>query len=127
MGIRIVWDDEEKTIMRHIHEGTWTLEEYYAHLEQTYNFIEEVGHKVYIINDLRAMTDLPKDVAIAVRRAARKAHPNEALNVFVGASAYVNLLVDTVYSAVEADVTPLDFVNTLEEAYAIIEAHKQQH
>lgn len=127
MGIRIVWDDDERTIIRHVYEGDWTLEDYYHLIDENYRLLDEVGHPVYIINDLRAMTSMPQDMAMAIRYAVHKAHPNEVINVMVGASMYVNMLVDAINKSIKGKVTEVNYVNTLEEAYTMIENHRKTH
>lgn len=123
MGIRIVWDDEEKTIIRHIYESVWTVGDYYALIDENYRQIDSVNHRVDIINDLRAMTSVPRNMVPAIQYAARKAHPNEGINVMVASPTYVKLLVQAINEAI-GEATQVIHTRTLEEAYAIIARHR---
>jgi hypothetical protein len=120
VSIRAVWDNDEKTIVRHIYEGRWTLEEYYNLIGEHRIMLKEVDHIVDIINDLRAAGPVPGGMATAIRYAARSAPPNEGINVIVGANEYVKALIDLVNKTTGTDVTEVNHVATIEEACAFI-------
>ena len=124
MGIRVVWDNEQKTIIRHIYEGKWTVEEYYTLIDENYRQIDSVNHQVDIINDLRKMTGVPSNMTAAIRYAARHAHKNEGINVMVGSPTYIKILVDAINKAV-GEHTEVIYTNAIEDAYAIIARHRQ--
>jgi hypothetical protein len=124
MGIRAVWDNDEKTIVRHVYEGRWMLEDYYNLIGEHRIMLNDVDHTVDIINDLRAAGPVPGGLATAIRYAARSAPANEGINVIVGANEYVKALIDLVNKTTGADVTQVNHVATLEEAYALIAAHR---
>lgn len=125
MGIRIEWDDDEQTIIRHIYDGIWTLDEYYVLIDENYRLIDSVNHRVDIINDLRKMAAIAPNMAPAIKYAARKAHHNEGINVIVASPTFVKLMVDLVNKAV-GDVTEVIHTDTLEHARAIIAEHRSQ-
>jgi hypothetical protein len=120
MGIQIVWDDEGKTILRHVYDKKWTIDEYYALVNDNYKIIEDAGRKIDIINDLREMGPLPDGVITAIRYAARHAHPNEGVKIMVGASMYVRALVSSINTTFATEGVKVTHVTTLEEARAII-------
>jgi hypothetical protein len=123
MGIRIVWDDEQKTIIRHVYEGRWTLEDYYALIDANYHEIDSVNHRVDIINDLRKMTGMPSNLTAAIRYAARHAHKNEGINVMVGSTTFIKILVETINKVV-GEHTEVIYTDTIEQAYKIIAKHR---
>jgi hypothetical protein len=123
VGIHIVWDNDERTIIRHVYEGKWTLEEYYALIDQNYNEIDSVNHRVDIINDLREMSGVPSNMTTAIRYAARRAHKNEGINVMVAPPTFVKILVEAINNAV-GEHTEVLHTKTLEEAYDIIARHQ---
>jgi len=125
MGIRIEWDNEEKTIILHIYEGLWTLQDYYALIDENRRQIDSVGHRVDIINDLRKMAVLPPDIAAGIRYAVRHAHPNEGLNIIVASPDYVRLLIDAINKALDA-VTEVIHTDTIDKARAIIAKHRAE-
>jgi hypothetical protein len=126
MGIQIVWDDEAKTIIRHIYEGRWTVSDYYALIEENYRQIDSVKHRVDIINDLREMVSVPPNLVQAIRHAARRAHINEGINVLVASPLYVQVLVDAINKAV-GEHTEVRHAPTLEKAYEIIAKHRAEN
>ena len=123
MGIRIEWDDDAKTIIRHIYDGAWTVDEYYALIDENYRQIASVNHRVDIINDLRSMVGVPPNMVQAIRHAARKAHANEGINVMVASPTFVQILVDAINKAVGGH-TEVIHAPTLEQAYEIIAQHR---
>lgn len=126
MGIRIEWDDEAKTIIRHIYDGIWKLEDYYKLIDENYRQIDSVNHRVDIINDLRNMVGVPPGMATAIRYAARKAHSNEGINVIVASPKFVQILVDATNKAI-GDFTEVVHAPTLEAAREIIARHRAEH
>jgi hypothetical protein len=120
VGIRAVWDNDEKTIVRHVYEGKWTLEEYYNLIGEHRIMLNDVDYTVDIINDLRIAGPVPGGLASAIRYAARNAPANEGINVIVGANEYVKALIDLVNKTTGTDVTEVNHVATIEEAYTLI-------
>jgi len=126
MGIRAIWDNDNKTLVRHIYESRWSLEDYYSLIDRHVAMLAEVDHEVDIINDLREAGPLPAGMASAIKWAARKAPANEGINVIVGANQFVKSLIDTVNKVAGPDVTAVTHVSTLEEAYALIAERRAQ-
>ncbi|MEO8395425.1 MAG: hypothetical protein ABI700_20700 [Chloroflexota bacterium] len=126
MGIQIVWDNDEQTIIRHIYEKHWSLEDYYALIDENFRQIASVNHRVDIINDLRELTVIPPNVVPAIRYAARKAHPNEGINVIVASPTHVKVLIEAINQAV-GEVTEVLHVRTIDEAYPLIAQDMAEH
>ena len=124
MPIHITWENEERTIIRHAYEGKWTIQEYYELIRKNYEHIDSVNHTVDIINDLRNTSQLPGDMIPAIRYAIQNRHPNEGINVMVGASALIQMLVEAVNKTTRMTVTQANYVENLEDAYPIIEAEQ---
>ena len=126
MGIHVVWDDEAKTIIRHVYDAQWTVEDYYGLIDENYREIDAVHHRVDIINDLRQIARIPPNMVQAIRYAARKAHPNEGINVMVASPMFVQVLVDSINRAVD-EHTAVIHCPTLEKAYQIIAKHRAEN
>jgi predicted S18 family serine protease len=124
MPIRIEWENEEHTTVLHIYEGVWTVAEYYHLIDENRRMIDEAGHTVDIINDLRETTYMPPDMVPAIRYSIQKRHPNEGVNVLVGANALVYMLVEAVNKVARLPITEVNYVNTIEEARLRIAAEK---
>ncbi len=124
MGIRAVWDNEEKTIVRHIYEGKWTLADYYGLIDTHRAMLKDLDYEVDIINDLRSAGQTPPNMASAIRYAARNAPKNEGINVMVGADHYIKALIDLVNKTAGVEITEVLHVTTLEDAYMVIADHR---
>lgn len=120
MSIQAIWDNEEKTIVRHIYEGKWTLEDYYGLIDAHRAMLKDLDYEVDIINDLRSAGLAPSNMASAIKYAARNAPRNEGINVMVGANHYVKALIDLVNRTAGVDITEVRHVTRLEDAYAMI-------
>jgi len=124
MPIRVEWDNEEKTTLRHIYEGHWTVKEYYELINENARLIEEAGQVIDIINDLRNTVHMPPDMVPGIRYAINHRHPNEGVNVIVAANTLVRLLVEAVNKTTRLPTSQVLHVSTLEEAHEIIATEK---
>lgn len=127
MGIRIEWYDRNQHIITHIYEGEWTVNDYYALIDENYKLIDSVNDRVDIINDLRATSTVPKGMVAPVKYAIRKAHPNEGINVLVGATSFIKALLNSINEGSGQAFTEVHFASTIEDAVRIImEVRAQQ-
>ncbi|GIL13241.1 MAG: hypothetical protein DWB42_10870 [Chloroflexi bacterium] len=124
MGIRIIWDDAAKTIIRHVFEGNWTIEDYYNLISEHQKQLAELKHPVAVINDLRQSGPIPAGIGSAIKYAARKAPAIEEIKFVVGSDRSVKTLIDLINVTAGSDVTDLIYVSTIEEAYALIAEHR---
>lgn len=126
MGIRIQWYDDNKDIIMHVYEGEWTLEDYYALIDENYKWIDSVSNRVDIINDLRETNTVPKGMIAPVKYAIRKAHQNEGINVLVGATSFIRALINSINEGSGQDFTEVVYTSTIEDAIRIIMEHRTQ-
>ena len=120
MSIQVVWDNDEKTIIRYTYQGQWTWDELAAVLEEAYALLDTVDHPVDFIIDLRQSVLLPKDALRHGERVAQAVHPNEGRSVVVGANMLVSRLADVFYKIYRRTSKQFRFVATLDEAYALL-------
>ena len=128
MGITAEWDNEEKTIIRHIYVGeiTWDEFETVAHRHTTI-MLDSVEHIVDIIADVEKVIP-PKGILAHFREIASSApftHPNAGLVVMVRAGSFVMTTINLFCKVYNQLGEKLVTVPTLEEAYAIIAEHRQ--
>jgi len=88
MSIQILWDDDDKTIMRQVFCGRWTVEEYRHIIEKTEKLLKGLPHTVHIIMDLRQSENTPSNILSTIRFAASKITDNLGTVVFVGANEF---------------------------------------
>ncbi|MCA9891092.1 MAG: hypothetical protein KC546_22095, partial [Anaerolineae bacterium] len=59
MGIQLVWEDDDKTILRHIYEGIWTVADFIGAVDESRKLLLEVEHPVDLIIDMREAAGPP--------------------------------------------------------------------
>lgn len=126
MGIKIVWGDEDKTIIHHVYEGNWTIEDYYNLISEHNRTVSRLDYSVAVVNDLRLSGPIPAGIGSAVKYAARKAPANEEIKIMVGGDRSIKTLIDLINMTAGADITELIYVATLEEAYVIIAENRRR-
>jgi len=128
MGVKVQWDNTEKTIVRYIYEGRWTWDEFYAVQDELARMLETVNYKVDIIADMRASAGSPSGSLAHARRVLTSRHPQTGITVLMGANRFVKLLVDVVRQAYPAlfEQYNVRLASSIEEAYALIAAAREQ-
>ena len=53
MGVNVLWDNEEKTIIRQDYQGPWTWNEFFQACAQSAGMMREVTHRVDLVADLK--------------------------------------------------------------------------
>lgn len=124
MGIHITWANDEKTIICHTYDAEWTVTDYYHLIDRHVKELATVSHTVDIINDLRNVATVPESILSAIRHAIRVAPLNEGINVMVGATMLIQMLVGSANISVKGETPSLIQTSTLEEAFAIIQKER---
>jgi hypothetical protein len=122
MTITVQWDNAEKSIVRYIYEGPWTLNDFNTAYLQARELMDTVDHKVHLIIDVTKSGLLPSNVLARSQSVARRHHPNEGSVVIVGASTFIRSLLE-IYQRVYSDlVAPGKFhtAPNLEEARRLL-------
>lgn len=130
MAIRLSWENEEKTILRHLYEGEWTLEDLHKMIDTTYEWIDSVGHLmlVDIIADLTQSASPPSKILSANRHYRNKRHEQQGIQVIVGSSlrlTFMKIITQSLMSIIP-EARNVRFASTVEEAHRIIR-EKRQH
>ena len=130
MNISVVWDNDEKTILRYIYGKNWNWADFHSAAKEAYEMLDTVEHKVNIIMDFLNAQLVPQGAITNVQRAfSTKRHPNINTTVIVGASAN-NFLqaiagIGRTLSRSGANDWQLSFVATLPEAYTLLNHQNQ--
>jgi hypothetical protein len=130
MNIAVIWDNDEKTIIRYIYEKNWTWADVNTALKDASALLDTVDHKVDIIMDFRQSTMMIPMGALshAKRALSNPRHDNIHLTVLVG-DAFVLKMADVSLKLSQklAGNWELKFASTLDEAYAYLaQAHNSQ-
>jgi hypothetical protein len=131
MGVSTRWMDDGRTILGYIFEDNWTWEEMRLAIEQANRYMDTVAHLVDFIADTRDGGLIPSDVFANVRQFAVSVPPHAnygGTTVFVGSSMLVRTLMNMVVYIYQQlnQYHKFVFAGTLDEAYAIIAAHRAE-
>src|SRR5262245_39191443 len=98
MGIHASWDNDEKTVIHSVDDGTWDWNDAYAVTLQINEMIESVNHKVNLIigDDSGRMCKVPPNAVTHWHTIYRSLNPNAGLIIVVGANPFVRALINAV-------------------------------
>ncbi len=119
MGIQIVWDNDEKTILRYIFDTHWTWDDFYAAKAEAYSQIDTVPHKVGVIFDAPEKITLPANMITHNKSAVSKTHANTAIVVVVVTNLYLRTMLTMVMKLSKKAADTLRLVSSLDEARAL--------
>lgn len=126
MGIRVSWDNDEKTIVRHSYNGHWTISDFYNCVDDSARLLHSVDHPVDLIIDMGDCAPPPNGILRGYRYADSKVPDNQRLVIVVQASD-----IQRVYDHVADNITVRAgrnrvSVDTMEEAYDVIAQYQAQ-
>lgn len=126
MGIRVSWDNDERTIVRQTYEGQWTISDFYNCVDESARLLHSVDGPVDLIVDMRDCTPPPNGIIRGYRYADSKVPDNQRLLIVVQASD-----IQKVYDRVVDSITlrigrNRVSVETMDEAYAVIAQQQAQ-
>ncbi len=126
MPIDLFWDDPQQTILHSQFGETWTLEEYHDAIDQMYEMISSVPHRVHIVSDFsRSRSSPAKLLSIGAHIENRKAI-NSGINVIIGATSFLKSMLQVAQRLYLID-TEIYLANSVEEAYQLIQQHQHSH
>jgi hypothetical protein len=118
MGVEVVWDNAERTIIRSIFSGKWTWDDFYQSLDQTYGLMDSVKHSVHLIVDMRTSRLMPSGSFMPhLQNIRRKMHPNMGATVMVGGGKFMEILSAIMDKLPRKREKKMQMVASLEEAY----------
>lgn len=122
MSIKVLWVDDEKTILRWYFDVRWDLDDYYHCVDKTYKLITGLEHTVHIIMHGEAMTP-PTNILSGMRRVDRRIAPNQGLVVIVGADDYTRSMFETAARIAPKVMAEAHYVDTLEDVHTLLNDH----
>jgi hypothetical protein len=120
MPVDLVWDNEERTILRQIYSGHLQLEDYIKAVNELESMAKTVSHTVHSVMDRTQILSTPNVALPAMRYANSHVPPNLGLRVVIKASMFTQFIVDIGRRVAPRLIDKVYFVNTLEEAHALI-------
>ena len=121
MSVYTYWDEDDPSILRTDIIGDWQWETY---LDTMYKLVSTKPdhHRVDHIVDLRHSQSAPREDALGyLRRIAEQRESNPGITVIVGASRFIETLLETFSRIYGTTFTPNIVVETMDDAYARIE------
>lgn len=128
MKVNIAWDNEEQTIVRYTFEPGWDWLDLYTAMDNAGELIQTVSHGVDVLMDLSQANLIPKNAISQIKRGYdNPKSPNIGLTVVVTPNSFMNAMVSMAKKIWGGGSSEweLEFVKTIDEAYATIEAHRK--
>jgi hypothetical protein len=120
MKIQSVWDNDGKTIIRHIFQKGWGWDDFHQALDQAATMMGTVEHRVDVLLDFRDASMIPSGAITQVKKAyTNPKHANMGTTVVIGANAFMQAIVSvgTRLSPNALQNWDVQFANSLDEAY----------
>jgi hypothetical protein len=129
MSISLRWENRNKTVLRITFWNEWTVEEYLRKTSETVRMIESQDHDVDILIDLRTGSYIPKGDSISAFRMMMDDLPgNSGIIVYLNDNPVQKRLFKLQAQFYQSfrrwSHHPLYMVETLENAYQLIEEHR---
>jgi hypothetical protein len=126
MGIRVQWDNDDKTIVRWDFDGPWKWDDYFVAQLESNRLLDSVDHLVDIIGNIQKSRLLPPSAVSVYRSSLKSAAPNLGLIVLVGSSSFVRQMVNIFMKLFrfKGPGTDFRFADSEEEARQIIAEYR---
>lgn len=122
MGITVLWDNPEQTIIRYAFDRQWTWNDFYAAKTQTDEMIEAVQHPVGVIFELPANVLIPPNALSHGKEFIDSRHTNLYLIALASPSTFLRTLFTMFRQVYPAAAKRVNMVTTLEEARTLLVA-----
>jgi hypothetical protein len=83
MGIQLNWENDERTVLCHVYDGVWTVNDFYIAMDESRHLLLSVEHPVDLIIDMRTAAGPPPAVLPAYKYADKQVPPNQRLIVMI--------------------------------------------
>lgn len=120
MGITIVWDNDEKTVIRYDFDKHWNWEDFFAAKEEAFTRIDGVGHKVGVIMNAPPDVSLPPNWLTHTQSALKNRHPNTEVIIVVVSKLFQRTMINTLIKLARKDGRRLQIVDSLESARKMV-------
>src|SRR5215207_11715106 len=117
MGIAVVWDNDEKTIIRYTYTARWTWDELYTALAEQAALQASVAHEVATLIDARNTNIVPEGFVAQLKRVVERMPPRSGVRIIVSGNPFIKSLFLLASKLFPHMIGDMRFVATLEEAY----------
>jgi hypothetical protein len=126
VGVRIDWDNAEKTIICYQFDGHWTWEEFFAAKEAANALMDTVHHKLGVILYTPHHIRIQANLLSNARNAIRNIHPQTVVVVIVVTNPLVRTMISTMRAITPIGKFRIDVASTLDEARVLVNERLQQ-
>jgi hypothetical protein len=120
MGIKLIWDNDEKTILRRVLLGRWTAEEYLNSVNRAYKLLNGLDHTVHLIIDGTQENRTPTNILSIIRNIDDKIAPNQGMVVLVGVDDTYKSIAKAARKLAPRAMQNRHYANTLDDARRLI-------
>jgi hypothetical protein len=122
MPIHIHWEDDSRNLLRLTFDGNWTLDDLLMVGADAADQLAAVEHRVDLILDFsRTSTRIPQNLPTLIPQLKDKDVPNRGIILVVAAPMPVRTFVGMLQGIVPDAVADLYFMDSLREAYLLLE------
>ena len=120
MDVKIQWENASRTVLRYTLTGSWNWEQFYTIFEQQIKIPAPCDHRLCILIDLRAVTYIPSDAILHLKRAAQMAQTLGGMIVVIATSVTTTTLYCLFVSMYKSAGAQFRLASTIEEAHALL-------
>jgi hypothetical protein len=129
MGVRMEWDNAEKTIMRMTMEPPWNIGDIFSRTDEMKIILKEEGitHPIGVILDATTLNSLPAGIIQSTGPMIKRMQPETAVIVVVSPQRFLKAMYDIFTRLYDAYAGAFQFTITLDEARALIAERVGRH
>jgi hypothetical protein len=120
MGIKVLWEDQDRTIIRQVLKGRWTVEEYLHSAEKIYKLLNGLPHTVHIITDAQESDGVPANFLSIARRLNELVAPNQGLVLITASDPHSRTIIEAARKIAPQATHNMHYVDTIKDAHQFI-------
>ncbi len=125
MPVDVIWDNEEKTIIRQIYRGIVVLDDYNSATDTFVEMAESVDYVVHSILDRREIEQSQGSFLKAMRYANSKMPGNIGMRIVMQPNAMTKTMINMGQYLAPNLVKNIHYADTVEEAHEKIKAYQE--
>jgi hypothetical protein len=127
MSVSPVWHTDDKLVIRMVHEGIWTWDEFHHALRELDTMLNSVLHTVDLIIDVRNSANLPAGTPSQLGKINEfYKHPHLGHSVVVGANNLVKVFVNIMTSVYPPLKQRFQLAESIDEAIETLRQRRKQ-
>jgi hypothetical protein len=123
MGIKVTWENTEKTVLVYKFDEQWSWEDFYTSKKAAYDLIDTVKHPVAVIFDTPPRLYIPPLMLTQSKSAVEKTHANTNIVIISVSNMYARTMLQMVIKLSPRAAKIMRLVPTIEEARTLAAQH----